>query len=74
MISKSLQLRAKVQNFCPSCMHSLINNQHGFDQNDGHMEGDKLIHSGKCTYCKKCNPWLEQRINEVKEPTLKSGS
>lgn len=39
---------------CVSCGHPLKDNSHGFDQNDGHMEGDKLLHSGKCTYCKHC--------------------
>lgn len=39
---------------CPTCHHSMENNQHGFDQNDGHMEGEKLILSGRCTYCKIC--------------------
>jgi hypothetical protein len=40
---------------CPDCGHSLENNKHGFDQNDGCMDGDKLIHSGRCTYCRFCN-------------------
>ncbi len=40
---------------CPDCHHSLKDNSHGFDQNDGVMEGDKLIHSGRCTYCRICN-------------------
>jgi len=30
----------------------------GFDQNDGHMEGEKLVHSGQCTYCVVCNPGI----------------
>lgn len=41
---------------CPSCRHSLKDNMHGFDQNDAWMDGDKLIHSGRCTYCAICNP------------------
>ncbi len=44
---------------CPDCKHLLENNPHGFDQNDGWLEWDsdgepKLIHSGRCTYCKEC--------------------
>lgn len=41
---------------CPDCHHSLKENNHGFDQNDGWIEGDKLVHSGSCTYCRICNP------------------
>lgn len=44
------------QEFCDMCGHSLTNNNHGFDQNDGHMDGEKLVHSGSCTYCRICNP------------------
>lgn len=43
-------------NECTLCGHSLIDNEHGFDQNDAWMEGDKLVHSGRCTYCKICSP------------------
>jgi len=39
---------------CSFCGHSLVNNPHGLDQNDVFMDGDKLIHSGSCTYCKHC--------------------
>jgi len=41
---------------CPDCRHSLKNNEHGFDQNDADMDGDVLVHSGQCTYCRECNP------------------
>jgi ferredoxin len=48
---------------CPDCKHSLEDNMHGFDQNDGWLEEDsfsptgyRLVHSGRCTYCKECNP------------------
>jgi hypothetical protein len=41
---------------CNLCGHTLVNNSHGFDQNDAHMEGDELIHHGRCTYCRFCNP------------------
>lgn len=41
---------------CELCKHSLLNNSHGFDQNDAWMEGDKLVHSGRCSYCKECYP------------------
>lgn len=41
---------------CPDCKHSLKDNMHGFDQNDAHMEGNKLVHHGTCTYCRECNP------------------
>lgn len=40
---------------CGLCNHSTEANQHGFDQNDAYMDGDKLIHSGRCTYCKGCH-------------------
>lgn len=50
---------------CSSCGHSLRDNQHGFDQNDAYLEDDstseagyKLVHSGRCTYCKYCNPGI----------------
>lgn len=39
---------------CDLCDHTLVGNLHGFDQNDGWIEGDKFIHSGHCTYCKIC--------------------
>jgi len=41
---------------CELCGHSLENNSHGFDQNDAVMDGDTLVHSGHCTYCRECNP------------------
>ncbi len=41
---------------CPDCHHNLKDNDHGFDQNDGWIENNKLVHSGHCTYCKECNP------------------
>jgi hypothetical protein len=41
---------------CPDCGHLLKDNLHGFDQNDAWMDGDKLVHSGHCTYCRECNP------------------
>lgn len=43
-------------NDCPHCGHSLADNHHGFDQNDAYLDGDSLVHSGSCTYCKICNP------------------
>ena len=45
---------AKRAETCSLCGHSLKDNSHGFDQNDAHMDGDKLVHSGHCTYCKEC--------------------
>jgi hypothetical protein len=42
------------EKFCGLCGHSLVENSHGFDQNDAVMDGDRLIHSGHCTYCKVC--------------------
>lgn len=49
---------------CNMCDHWMENNSHGFDQNDGHVEYNsdrepRLIHSGTCTYCKECNPYLK---------------
>lgn len=41
---------------CELCGHSLLDNLHGFDQNDADDNGD-LTHSGRCTgctYCKVC--------------------
>lgn len=49
--------------FCPSCLHPLAGNQHGFDQNDGWMDGDKFVHSGRCTYCEICNP--REALDEI---------
>ena len=46
---------------CADCKHSMEGNNHGFDQNDGYMDGDKLIHSGACTYCRVCNPHIFQK-------------
>lgn len=44
-------------NKCDICNHSLENNNHGFDQNDGYMnENDELVLYGTCTYRKICNP------------------
>jgi hypothetical protein len=40
---------------CPYCNHSLINNDHGPDQNDMYLdENDKLHHYSNCTYCLIC--------------------
>ena len=41
---------------CEICEDSLDGNSHGFDQNDGYMDGDKLILYGTCTYCRICFP------------------
>ena len=51
----------KEKGICGLCGHSLENNIHGFDQNDAHMEGDKLVHHGTRTYCRKCNPGIFKR-------------
>lgn len=47
--------RASAPRLCGLCSHSLLNNEHGFDQNDGYMDGDNLIHGGRCTYCRVCS-------------------
>lgn len=39
---------------CELCGHSLIDNDHGFDQNDWGMVGDDVVYAGQCTYCKVC--------------------
>lgn len=40
---------------CDICKHSLYDNDHGFDQNDGYIdETGKLVTYGTCTYCKDC--------------------
>lgn len=39
---------------CKSCGHSLKDNDHGPDQNDFEMDGDKCFYVGSCTYCKAC--------------------
>jgi hypothetical protein len=44
---------------CGLCGHYLTpNNMHGFDQNDAVMDGEKFVHSGRCTYCRECNPGI----------------
>lgn len=45
---------------CKLCGHTLPGNAHGFDQNDYFFDSDldQMVHSGHCTYCKECNPWL----------------
>jgi hypothetical protein len=43
------------EKICTLCGHSLKDNLHGFDQNDAVMDGEELVHSGRCTYCKICN-------------------
>lgn len=65
-------IRRKLAENCPDCGHTLENNQHGFDQNDAHMEGDKLIHHGRCTYCKFCNPNLMNQFQDVETIKLTS--
>ena len=48
-------LRTGAANVCSTCGHSLTDNAHGFDQNDGYITEDgKLILHGTCTYCKVC--------------------
>lgn len=50
---------------CLMCKHSLENNMHGFDQNDAYLdENGKLVHSGRCTYCKICRSQGEETNNE----------
>ena len=50
----------KNESVCPDCGHSLVDNNHGPDQNDYEydMENDTFIYVGSCTYCKYCNPAL----------------
>jgi hypothetical protein len=48
---------------CPDCKHALAGNMHGFDQNDGYLDTNgKLAHSGRCTYCRICNPQIFGRL------------
>jgi hypothetical protein len=47
---------------CELCGHFLEGNSHGFDQNDAVMDGDVLVHSGHCTYCKVCNPRIFEKV------------
>ena len=46
---------------CDLCKHSLVNNLHGFDQNDFYYdpETNNFRHSGCCTYCRECFPLPE---------------
>ena len=47
------RLRRAVDEYeCILCGHSKVDNKHGFDQYDMYMNGDKVIHTGRCTYCK----------------------
>ena len=52
---------------CGLCKHSLEDNAHGFDQDDGYMdERGKFVHSGFCKYCVVCTPalkWWKERKN-----------
>src|SRR5579859_2558397 len=50
---------------CELCGHSLEDNEHGFDQGDAEMDGDELIHSGRCTYCRECNPYVRKARNVI---------
>jgi len=58
-------LEATVENKCSLCGHSLKDNLHGFDQNDGVMQGDRLVHTGTCTYCKFCNPTFRKALEKA---------
>ena len=50
---------------CEICGHSMFNNLHGFDQNDGFInEKGELVLYGTCTYCKICNPRLFAKYGE----------
>ena len=41
---------------CDICHHTLDNNRHGLDQNDGYIDDEgNLILYGTCTYCGFCN-------------------
>lgn len=55
------------QKTCPLCKHTLEDNLHGFDQNDAWMEGEKLVHSGSCTYCKFCNPVFSEALAKAEK-------
>lgn len=49
------RMSAKCEEICEMCDHSLVGNDHGFDQNDADInENGDLVHSGKCTYCSEC--------------------
>lgn len=51
---------------CPNCGHSLINNEHGIDQNDFVLGEDNEYHlTGSCTYCRDCNPMFGIHAREV---------
>ena len=40
---------------CDGCKHSLVDNDHGPDQNDLHMREDGTVLWVRCTYCRDCN-------------------
>lgn len=51
---------------CLMCGHSLVGNEHGFDQNDGYVDGaGNLVHSGRCTYCRECQIQGQQQQAQV---------
>lgn len=58
---------------CELCHHSLKDNLHGFDQNDADFDGDNLVHSGHCTYCKECNPALGRLLLKKRAAAGTSG-
>lgn len=43
---------------CPDCNHSLMNNSHGFDQDDYYWNADEdtYKHKDSCKYCNVCYP------------------
>lgn len=53
-----------LNDMCNLCHHTLTNNSHGFDQNDAWLNGDELVHSGFCTYCRVCNPMLDHLLSQ----------
>jgi len=48
-------IKRNIFRICPNCNHSLIQNNHGIDQNDFYIDyNGNLKHTGHCTYCKDC--------------------
>lgn len=74
MRSKNVVLRNFTMNIicqrvlvtCNFCGHELTNNLHGVDQDDFRLRANgSYEHSGRCAYCKECNPAMKELDEET---------